>query len=63
MRQVSEKERRIQKSVSLPAHMVRAFQERAKRERRPFSTYVVEGLEYLLDSSGKGRPEVCDDQR
>ena len=59
MRNPTDDMRRIKKSVSLPAAVIRAIEERAKRERRSFSSYVTEALE-LLDA-GRGR-EVRRDQ-
>ena len=60
MRNPTDEMRRIKKSVSLPAAMIKSIQERARRERRTFSSYVTEALE-LLDA-GRGR-EVRRDQR
>ena len=45
---VCEQRRCVRKSVSLPQYMIKAFEARAKQERRAFSTYVQEALEHLL---------------
>ena len=60
MRNPTDDMRRIRKSVSLPAAVIRAIQERARRERRTFSSYVTEALELL--NAGRGQ-EVRRDQR